>query len=108
MSFCDGDALYVDLPVEEDEEEALSSRLGQISGKKTERNAGVENGASEEFSPLRTAGAVTAVKEAHEKRRFLQADRKAKLLPCSHSVCLFCLQQLAALPQVSHRFHRGE
>ncbi|ETN83072.1 hypothetical protein NECAME_01871, partial [Necator americanus] len=28
-----------------------------------------------------------------------QGIRKPKLLPCSHSVCLSCLEQLAALPQ---------
>ncbi|EYB98176.1 hypothetical protein Y032_0133g1751 [Ancylostoma ceylanicum] len=28
-----------------------------------------------------------------------QVTRKPKLLPCSHSVCLSCLEQLAALPQ---------
>ncbi|KJH43519.1 hypothetical protein DICVIV_10456 [Dictyocaulus viviparus] len=28
-----------------------------------------------------------------------QCTRKPKLLPCSHSVCLSCLEQLAALPQ---------
>ncbi|GMT14844.1 hypothetical protein PFISCL1PPCAC_6141, partial [Pristionchus fissidentatus] len=34
---------------------------------------------------------------------FDEGDRRAKLLSCSHSVCLSCLEQLAALPQNAGR-----
>lgn len=39
--------------------------------------------------------------------KILQNTRKPKLLPCSHSVCLFCIKQIADLsPEVLSSFHR--